>query len=240
MIFQRFAELGAEPCLVRSTELDYADLDYAADVEVLHPGSTRRRSFLRTVRRAGFVRDARPPAVHGGVTTRTYLRKELPAMEFTYTRPRISDAVREVDPASVDNLPAGIDGTAHYWADLEGEGTSGVLKEQAGATYHNPGGGTSRAGRMPSTLSTASLAGGQAQLLDLVGDGRPDLVSFGGPAPGELTSVAHVPWEDTNVRHRPRRRRTRRRPRQRLQIVLVLPLARRGGLRGRGAGTQAT
>src|SRR5207249_2827976 len=29
LMFHRFAELGAEPCLVRATEFDYADLDYS-------------------------------------------------------------------------------------------------------------------------------------------------------------------------------------------------------------------
>jgi hypothetical protein len=49
LAFHSFDELGPEPTLVRTLELDYADLDYATgpsvDAELAHDGSTRLGSF---------------------------------------------------------------------------------------------------------------------------------------------------------------------------------------------------
>src|SRR5439155_16678129 len=51
LMFHHFAELGDEPYLVRSTEFDYANLDYSQAVtvedELAHEGSTRFASFIR-------------------------------------------------------------------------------------------------------------------------------------------------------------------------------------------------
>ena len=64
-MFHHFPDLpSGEPGydgLVRSTEFDYADLDYthpvAIDDELAHQGSTRFASFIRSVTQSGFVRD---------------------------------------------------------------------------------------------------------------------------------------------------------------------------------------
>ena len=42
----------------------------------------------------------------------------------------------EVDPASLENLPIGLDGSAYQWTDLHGEGIPGILTEQAGAWFY--------------------------------------------------------------------------------------------------------
>jgi hypothetical protein len=53
LMFHRLEELGDEPCLVRSTEFDYADFDYSGpagiEQELTHQGSTRFGSFIRRV-----------------------------------------------------------------------------------------------------------------------------------------------------------------------------------------------
>jgi hypothetical protein len=58
--FHRFPELGSEPCLVRSLELDYADLDLTqppvVDAERMHQRSTRYGPFLRQLRQCGIRR----------------------------------------------------------------------------------------------------------------------------------------------------------------------------------------
>lgn len=52
-------------------------------------------------------------------------------MEFEYTQPVVQEIVEEVDPASLDNLPIGLDGSDYRWTDLHGEGIPGILTEQA-------------------------------------------------------------------------------------------------------------
>ena len=48
----------------------------------------------------------------------------------------MQDTVEEVDPASLENLPIGLDGSAYRWTDLHGEGIPGILTEQAGAWFY--------------------------------------------------------------------------------------------------------
>ena len=37
--------------------------------------------------------------------------------------------MQEVDPASLANLPANVDGAQYQWVDLDGEGAQGVLTD---------------------------------------------------------------------------------------------------------------
>lgn len=48
----------------------------------------------------------------------------------------MQDNVEEVDPENLENLPIGVDGTAHQWTDLHGEGIPGILSEQGGAWFY--------------------------------------------------------------------------------------------------------
>ncbi len=199
-MFHRFAELGPEPCLVRATELDYADLDYAQpvtiDAELDHPGSTRFASFIRTVTQSGFVRDDTKPVLErNGVKYVTYLKKSLPPLEFDYSRAEIQDELRELDAASLENLPIGLDGATYQWVDLDGEGVSGILTEQAGAWFYKPNRGDGRFGPLETVTAKPSLAdlgGGRQQLLDLAGDGQLDLVVLRRSHSGFLR--AHAGW----------------------------------------------
>lgn len=227
LMFHRFAELGAEPCLVRSTAFEYADLDYShlfpVESELAHPGSTRFASFLRAVTQSGYVRDDAPPVLgQDGAPAVTYLKKSLPPLKFDYSRAVIQEDVREMDAGSLENLPVGLDGAAYRWVDLDGEGVSGILTEQADGWFYKPSLGEGRFGPMqivPSKPSMAALNGGRQQLLDLDGDGRLDLVAFAGPAPGfyERTQarrlqeqtwepfrpfgrLPNVNWEEPNLR----------------------------------------
>jgi RHS repeat-associated protein len=222
LMFHRFAELGSEPCLVRSTEFDYADLDVSQPItieaELAHPGSTRFASFLRAVTQSGFGRDDTKPVLErDGVTYVTYRKKSLPPLEFEYSQATIQDDIRELDAASLDNLPAGLDGATYQWVDLDGEGVSGILTEQAGAWFYKPSLGEGRFGPVETVAaepSLASLRSGRQQLLDLAGDGQLDLVSFAGPTPGfyertqdedwePFRAFAHLPniqWDEPNLR----------------------------------------
>ncbi|MFN0165538.1 MAG: SpvB/TcaC N-terminal domain-containing protein, partial [Bryobacteraceae bacterium] len=205
-------EVGAD-CLVRSTDFAYS---YERD-------RTNARnpifSLLCSVTQMGYKRQ---PA--GG-----YLRKSLPPVELTYSEARLRDEIHEVDPGSVDNLPEGLSGSRYEWVDLDGEGLSGVLTEQADGWLYKRNlspithVGADGAARVEpcfapverlTTKPAVSLASGQVQLLDLAGNGQLDVVSFRGPTPGfyertrdegwepflPFSSLPVVEWNDPNLR----------------------------------------
>ena len=208
--------------LVRSTEFDYADLDYsqpvAIEAELAYQGSTRFASLIRAVTQSGYVRDdSQPVVIRGGVRYATYLRKSLPPLEFEYSRAAIQDQVRELDAASLDNLPEGVDGSGYRWADLDGEGLSGILTEQGGAWYYKANLGDGHFGPLRPVAAKPSMAGlrsGRQQLLDLAGDGQLDLVTLTGPTPGfyertfdgnwapfrTFSQLPNIAWDDPNLR----------------------------------------
>jgi hypothetical protein len=189
--------------LVRSTEFDYADLDYrqsvAIAVELAHQGSTRFASFIRRVTQSGYVQDdTHAVVVRNGIQYATYLKKSLPPMEFEYSKAVIQDQVLELDTESLENLPAGLNGSTYQWVDLDGEGVSGILTEQAGAWFYKPNLGDGRFGPLQTVAakpSMASLSSGRQQLLDLAGNGQLDLVTFSGPTPGFYERTYDEGWE---------------------------------------------
>lgn len=186
-------EVGAD-CLVRSLDLTYADQQAPVD-----PGNPIY-SFLAAARQTGYRRTA------GG-----YLSRSLPPLEFDYSRPALQPDVLSLDPASSANLPEGLDGARYRWADLDGDGVSGVLmaaNDGAWGYKRNlspnnqislpDGSQTTRARLGPlegvATLPSAADLGGRRQLLDLSGDGRLDLVDFAGAAPGYFKRDADAGW----------------------------------------------
>jgi len=49
---------------------------------------------------------------------------------------QIQEEVREVDAESLENLPLGLDGSLYQWVDLDGEGLSGILTQQANGWFY--------------------------------------------------------------------------------------------------------
>ena len=208
--------------LVRSTEFDYGDLNYTQPVtiedELAHQGSTRFASFIRAVTQSGYVRDdTQSVVVRNGIQYATYLKKSLPPLEFEYSKAAIQEQVLELDAESLENLPAGFDGSTYQWVDLDGEGVSGILTEQADAWLYKPNLGDGRFGPLETVAtkpSLAALSSGRQKFLDLAGDGQLDLVDLAGPAPGffERTydedwepfqpfhQMPNIPWDDPNLR----------------------------------------
>lgn len=208
--------------LVRSTEFDYSDIDYAQPVtiedELAHQGSTRIASLNRAVTQSGYVRDdTQAVVVRNGVQYDTYLKKSLPPAEFEYSKAAIQDQVLDLDAESLENLPAGLDGSTYQWVDLDGEGVSGILTEQAGAWFYKPNLGDGRFGPLETVAakpSMAALSSGRQQLLDLAGDGQLDLVTLAGPTPGfyertedqdwepfrAFRQLPNIPWDEPNLR----------------------------------------
>jgi RHS repeat-associated protein len=194
LMFHHFPdELGAEDYLVRSTGFTYDEGPIA--------------SFITSVTQSGYVRQSDD----------TYIRKSLPPLEFEYSQAAISDEIVDIDALSLENLPYGLDGAGYRWVDLDGEGISGVLTEQAEAWYYKPNEGDGCFGRLQVVSdkpSVAALNRGGQQLLDLAGDGQLDLAQFSDPLPGffertldngwaaftAFTSVPNIPWDDPNLR----------------------------------------
>jgi RHS repeat-associated protein len=178
--------------VVRSTEFVYDD--------ELNPtiASKPVYSFLSQVVQRGWKQEG------GAITT-----KGLPPLECRYSQPTLGEAVEGVDPTSLDNLPIGLDGASYRWVDLHGEGLPGILTEQAGAWFYKRNlspvsqrlrtdnqtdVATFAALETVASQPNASLAAG-AQILDLAGDGLPDVVSFSGPLPGLYEHDGAEGWQ---------------------------------------------
>jgi RHS repeat-associated protein len=182
--FEHEAGIG-DDCLVRSTDFSYS---HEQD-----PDSARNPvyTFLLAATQRGYKRH------NGG-----YLKRSLPPVEFEYSQPVVQDVVQDVDAESLENLPMGLDGAAYQWTDLHGEGIPGILTEQGGAWFYKRN--LSPISERPVELAPMELvaskpnlplAGGQAQFMDLAGDGQPDLVVLDGPMPGLYEHDGDEGWQ---------------------------------------------
>ena len=99
-------------CLVRSTDLVHSQPSQP-------PADPTKPfyAFLLSVTQTGYVRNG----------AAGYLSKSMPPLQFQYTEAVIDETVRDVEPASLKNLPSGLDGDSYRWVDLDGEGLSGIL-----------------------------------------------------------------------------------------------------------------
>src|SRR3990170_4437913 len=180
-------------CPVRSTDFTYSHEQDPANAR--NPVYT----FLLAVTQTGYKRR------NGG-----YLKRSLPPVEFEYSQPIVQEAVRDVDAESLENLPVGLDGAAYQWTDLHGEGIPGILTEHASAWFYKrnlspinvvPGDGASRSeakfapAELVASKPNLALTGGQAQFMDLAGDGQPDLVTLEGPLPGLYEHDGEEGWQ---------------------------------------------
>lgn len=167
--------------VVRSTAFGYDDeLDTQLATRPIY-------SFLQQVVQTGWDQT-------GGGST----RKSLPPLDFEYTKPVVQAAVHDVDPTSLRNLPMGLDGSVYRWVDLHGEGVPGILTEQAGAWYYKRNWSPLPIRQTDGSRSTQAVFAAQeivhampnaalgagAELLDLAGDGQPDVAVLEGPMPG--------------------------------------------------------
>lgn len=195
LMFHNFAQ---EPnvglnCLVRSTDLTYA-----------HPSTDPTKpfySYLLSVTQRGYRRDGE----------QGYLSNSLPPLEFEYTEAIVDETVWEVDRQSLENLPYGLDGSKYRWADLDGEGLSGILTEQGTGWFYKANlSPINRQQINGSEVTLAQFAAVEAvahkpslaalshysqQLLDLSGNGQLDLVDFRGATPGFFERTPHANWE---------------------------------------------
>lgn len=169
LMFHHFpdeAEVG-QAGLVRSTHFTYTPEQSPGEI------SAPFYAFLGAVTQFGYKRQS----------SGDYIEGQLPPLEFQYSQPIVQDAVEEVDPGSLENLPIGLDGAAYQWTDLHGEGIPGILTEQAGAWFYKRN--LSPIGQHPvefapievvASKPNLALASDQVQWMDLAADGQLDLV----------------------------------------------------------------
>lgn len=202
LMFHHFDELGISDCLVRST-----DFEYAHPIDANDPGQSGY-TVLQSVTHRAYENPS---------AAALYDTRQLPPVQFTYSEPKVSSTVQTIAPDQLENLPVGTQGSGYQWIDLDGEGLSGVLSEQAGAWHYKPNLGDGRFG--PSRVvarqpAMAFAAGSRHQLMDLAGHGEINVVDFSGPTPGfherdgvegwkrhvPFASLPTIDWSDPNLR----------------------------------------
>ena len=156
LMFHHFNELGAEPCLVRSLDLEF--------------NSSASFTFLKSITQKGFIR--KPDG--------SYSEKSLPPVEFDYEPLHWNTEVKSLPKESFENFPAGLDNQRYQWIDLYREGLSGIISEQAEGWYYksNSGDGSFDGVKLVSPKpSFAGLAEGSIYFQDVEGNGQKFLVS---------------------------------------------------------------
>jgi RHS repeat-associated protein len=168
LMFHHFPlELGVQDYLVSSTDLFYDQI----------PTGT----YLTQVVHTGYILDQNH-----------YVGKSFPPVEFTYSRfPTDLDLsqlpISKINPHSLRNLPAGVDGSLYQWLDLDGEGSSGVFVEQDRTWYYKRNISASNLFKGPKfgpleivgTKPLPSLSQGDYKFADLSGGGHINLVEMG-------------------------------------------------------------
>lgn len=194
LMFHHFPkELGINDYLVSSMEFNYQESIIA--------------SFITKITKSSYVLK----------DDGTYLKKLLPALEFDYSQAEIQKEIGKIDSESLQNLPVGLDGHQYQWVDIDGEGISSILTEQADAWYYKPNCGEGKFGPLQLLLDKPSLGdlnSGKIQFIDLNGDGQQDLIEFNGPVAGfyertpdrhwdqfkPFNSLPNVDWNDPNLK----------------------------------------
>ncbi len=181
-------------CLVRSLDLRYRSTrGIPSDAELGNPAA----SFIDSVSSAGYRRNGA-----GG-----YVRRALPPLELTYSDAVVSDSVQAIDDESLENLPAGLESPTYQWLDLFGEGVSGMFTEQANAWLYKRNLSPINDPRSPleprvrfapveqvGQRPNVAMARQGAQLMDLAGDGQPDIVVLDGPMAGFFEVEEDEQW----------------------------------------------
>ena len=180
LMFHRFDEVGEIDAtakswyLVRSTDLSYEPDPVA--------------TYLIAATQTGYKWDE---------TAQKYHQKSYPPLELSYDRPKIEDEINSTAPESLENLPVGLDGGQYQWLDLDGEGISGILTEQAGGWFYKANLGTTRFAPLQVVAtkpSLSNLSNSQQRFMDLAGDGQQDLVLLNREHPGFYERSLDYEW----------------------------------------------
>jgi len=166
--------------LVKSLDLSYEDTKFA--------------SLLTSVVQSGYVRQS------DGL----FLKKSLPAVEFEYSRSPLEQfdsdefPIEDLPQSSLENLPSGVFESTFQWADLEGEGISGILVDDGQSLRYKSNLGCGQLGRLQQVLTKptmAQLSSGQQKLMDLDGDGQLSIVNLADSTSGYFEREKNESWD---------------------------------------------
>lgn len=189
LMFHHFEELGDYPVLVRSTNL-------------IHKESAHLTQLLSASQTGYILKDGK------------YTSKSTPPVEYFYSEAKISNRIQSIDPNSIENLPVGVDGGSYHWVDLDGEGISGVLTEQANSWFYQSNLGNGNFSDIKQVSSHPSLIGnGRPQIQDLDGNGEKELTLLNNTLSGYYPStdgqwenyrpfdeMPNLDWQNPNLR----------------------------------------
>ena len=153
LMFHRFEELGATPCLVQSLDLSHHS---ATDV-----------IYLTAITGRGYIRES-------GV----YRSLAAPPTEFDYEALNWNTDIKTLSPQSSVHAPVGLSANYH-WIDLHGEGIAGLFTEEANAWYYkrNEGNGVFSAAMPVSPKpSLLGINNNTLMLQDLEANGQKQVV----------------------------------------------------------------
>jgi len=108
LVYHRFADLGDEPVLVRSTDFQYQDDPVA--------------SRLLSITQQGFITEK----INGNSEP---VSEKFPSLDFQYHPLDLDLALKPLSPESRSNLPIGVDNSQYQFVDLLGSGLPGILAE---------------------------------------------------------------------------------------------------------------
>ena len=152
LMFHHFeAELGVKNYLVKATHLEH-DLNPIA-------------SLVKSVTHTGYQ-------LENGV----YRQKSFPPVSFDYTKAKVDHTIYSIHAEDLPNAPEGI-GNGYQFLDLEGEGVSGILKQNGTAWYYKRNLGGGNFGAMELVANVPSVAANaNVQITDFGGDGLTDVL----------------------------------------------------------------
>lgn len=199
LMFHHFPKIDGKESgydgLVRSTDFQYDQQDPQSQLI-----GNRVATKLISATQTGYKLDP---------TGQSYLTRSLPPLEFAYAEAQIDPTVRTIETQSLENLPAGVDGYNYRWLDLDGEGSSGILAEQAGVVFYkrnlsaantvNQNGQEITQPHFAPVEALASepeavRANVSPQFMDLAADGHQDMVSLDGPIRGYYERADWPGW----------------------------------------------
>lgn len=186
LMFHHFEELGTEPYLVRSLDLEYqpSSINESGQAEV---------TYLKSITQTGYIRKE----------DGTYACKSLPPLEFDYQPLQWNTEKKTVSKEYIANAPAGL--TNNYqWVDLYAEGISGILSEQGeGWFYKSNLGDVEEDGTPAFTVahnviprpSFSGISTGVLTLRDLEANGERQVVSHAPAVQGYFGLTIDNKWK---------------------------------------------
>ena len=188
LMFHHFSELGNEPTLVRSLDMDYKKSRIYGGIEQKEAEVT----YLRAIEQCGYVKNG----------AASYSKKTLPNLTFEYQELNWNKDVKTVSNESLIHSPSGLSGN-YQWVDLYNEGINGLLTEQANAWFYKSNFGVvetdelhfSQAQMVMPKPSFLGLGNGSLQLQDLNANGEKQLVVNSGGVHGYFELKDNGEWQ---------------------------------------------